>query len=135
MAALGEAALVGLLGRAAGRQLHALSHNRDPRRVVVGRRRRSMGAQAAIGRRPRTHAELEAILAALVDRVTRRLRAAHRVGHTVTVRLRFYDYRTRATRPTVPMPRSRSFPDVTGPTPHSASTGSGCRNSSSPSGR
>jgi len=57
-----------------------------------------MGAQAAIGRRPRTQAELEAILAALVDRVTRRMRAAHRVGHTVTIRLRFHDYRTRVTR-------------------------------------
>ena len=29
-------ALVGMLGRASGRQLHALSHNRDPRRVEVG---------------------------------------------------------------------------------------------------
>jgi DNA polymerase-4 len=98
VARIGEAALVSMLGVAAGRHIHALAVGLDPRRVETGRRRRSMGAQAAIGRRPRTHAELEAILAALVDRVTRRLRAAHRVGHTVTVRLRFYDYRTRATR-------------------------------------
>jgi len=35
--------LVALLGRAAGRHLHALAHNRDPRPVQVGRRRRSIG--------------------------------------------------------------------------------------------
>ena len=50
VAALSEAALVGILGRAAGRHLHALAHNRDPRPVQVGRRRRSMGTQRALGR-------------------------------------------------------------------------------------
>src|SRR3954465_13275904 len=49
VARLGEATLVSMLGRAAGRQLYALSHNRDPRRVQVRRRRRSMGAQRALG--------------------------------------------------------------------------------------
>src|SRR5687768_15068052 len=37
VAGLGEAALVTLLGRASGRHLHALAHNRDPRPVKVGR--------------------------------------------------------------------------------------------------
>ena len=37
VAQISENALVSLLGRAAGRQLHALSRNRDPRRVRVGR--------------------------------------------------------------------------------------------------
>src|ERR671911_2139837 len=41
VAALGESALVRMLGRATGRHLHALAHNRDPRPVQVGRRRRS----------------------------------------------------------------------------------------------
>ena len=48
---LEEAALVSMLGRAAGRHLHALAHNLDPRPVRVGRRRRSIGAQRALGRR------------------------------------------------------------------------------------
>ena len=39
-----------------------------------------------------------------------------------------------ATWPTVAIPRAWSFAAVTGPTPHSRSTGSGCRNASSPSG-
>jgi DNA polymerase-4 len=97
VAQLGEEALVSLVGRAAGRQLHALAHNRDPRFVRVGRRRGSMGAQHALGRSPKTVEAVDAVLVALVDRVTRRLRAAHRVGRTVVLRLRFDDF-SRATR-------------------------------------
>ncbi|MFF4879808.1 DNA polymerase IV [Micromonospora sp. NPDC000668] len=97
VARLGEAALVSLLGAGAGRHLHALAHNRDPRAVQVGRRRGSMGAQHALSRTPHAPAELDAILAGLVDRVTRRMRAAGRSGRTVVLRLRFGDY-TRATR-------------------------------------
>ena len=98
VAHLGEGALVAILGRASGRHLHALAHNRDPRRVQVGRRRRSMGSQRALGRRsPRTPAELDATLLAIVDRLGRRLRAARRVCRTVTLRLRFDDF-SRVTR-------------------------------------
>jgi DNA polymerase IV len=97
VAELTEASLVSLLGRAAGRQLHALAHNRDPRPVRTGRRRRSMGAQRALGRSRRSPAEIDAVLAGLVDRVTRRMRSAGRVGRTVVLRLRFDDF-TRATR-------------------------------------
>ncbi|MEU7653253.1 DNA polymerase IV [Micromonospora taraxaci] len=97
VARLGEAALVSLLGSGAGRHLHALAHNRDPRAVQVGRRRGSMGAQHALSRTPHAPAELDAILAGLVDRVTRRMRAAGRSGRTVVLRLRFGDY-SRATR-------------------------------------
>jgi DNA polymerase IV len=104
VAILGEAALVAMLGRAAGRQLHALSHNRDPRRVQTGRRRGSIGSQRALGRAPRSRADLDATLAGLVDRVTRRMRTANRVGRTVVLRLRFDDF-TRASRSHT-MPRS-----------------------------
>jgi len=97
VARIGEAALVTMLGAHAGRHLHALAHNRDSRRVRTGHRRGSIGSQCALGRRPRPFTELEATLAALVDRVTRRMRAANRAGRTVTLRLRFGDF-TRATR-------------------------------------
>jgi DNA polymerase-4 len=94
-----EDALIALLGRAAGRHIHALSHNRDPRRVR-GRRRRTMGSQRALGRRsPKSAEEIDATVVALVDRLARRLRAARRVCRTVTLRLRFDDY-SRATRAT-----------------------------------
>jgi DNA polymerase IV len=97
VARLGEPALVSLLGPAAGRHLHALAHNRDPRRVRVGRRRGSVGSQHALGRGPTSPAAADAVLVGLVDRVTRRLRAGHRVGRTVVLRLRFDDF-TRVTR-------------------------------------
>src|SRR4051794_26526894 len=60
VARLPEAVLVGLLGRHAGRHLHALAHNRDPRPVVIGRRRRSIGSQRALGRGPWSWEKLDA---------------------------------------------------------------------------
>ena len=65
--------------------------------MQVGRRRQSIGSQQALGRSRRSPADLDAILTSLVDRVTRRMRAAGRIGRTVVLRLRFDDY-TRATR-------------------------------------
>ena len=97
VAQLAEAALISLLGPGSGRHLHALAHNRDPRRVQVRRRRRSIGAQRALGRSPKSLDVIDAALVALVDRVTRRMRAAGRVGRTVVLRLRFDDF-SRATR-------------------------------------
>jgi DNA polymerase IV len=109
VAQFGERSLIRILGLAAGRHIHALAHNRDPRPVQVGRRRRSMGTQRALGRRTRTADELDADLVALVDRLARRLRAAHRVSRTVVLRLRFGDF-TRATR-------SFTMPEATADTP------------------
>jgi DNA polymerase IV len=97
VAELAEGALVALLGRATGRKLHALAHNRDPRPVQAHRRRRSMGAQRALGRSPRSLENLDVALVGLVDRVTGRMRVAGRVGRTVVLRLRFDDF-SRATR-------------------------------------
>ena len=92
-----EEELASLVGRAAGRHIYALAHNRDPRRVK-GRRRRSMGSQRALGRRsPKSPEDIDATVVAIADRLARRLRAARRVCRTVTLRLRFDDY-TRATR-------------------------------------
>jgi DNA polymerase-4 len=90
-----ESALETILGRAAGRHLHALAHNRDPRPVERRRRRRSIGSQRA--GRPGSPGEIDAVLVGLVDRVTGRMRKAGRLGRTVVLRLRFDDF-TRATR-------------------------------------
>jgi DNA polymerase-4 len=97
VARMGEAALISILGRASGRHLHHVAHNRDPRPVRAGRRRRSFGSQSALGRSSRSPDALDAVLVGLVDRVTRRMRASHRVGRTVVLRLRFGDF-SRASR-------------------------------------
>jgi DNA polymerase-4 len=94
-----------MLGRALGRHLHALAHNLDPRPVETKRRRRSMGSQRALGRKRRSTEELDAILVGIVDRLGRRLRGAHKVCRTVTLRLRFDDFE-RATR-------SHTMPEAT----------------------
>ncbi|MEJ7721973.1 MAG: DNA polymerase IV [Ilumatobacteraceae bacterium] len=105
LAMVPEAALVAILGPAAGRHVHALACCRDPRPVRGGQRRRSIGSQSALGRRRRAPAEIDAVLVGIVDRVTRRMRSAHRVGRTVTLRLRFDDF-TRITR-------SHTLPEAT----------------------
>jgi DNA polymerase-4 len=97
VARLPEETLVTMLGRGSGRHLHALAHNRDPRPVEKRRRRRSMGAQRAIGRGPHSAESLDAALVGLVDRLLRRMRGARRVCRTVVLRLRFGDF-SRATR-------------------------------------
>jgi DNA polymerase IV len=109
VAKLDETTLVALLGPTTGRHLHALARNRDPRRVRPRRRRRSIGAQRALGRRRMPLDEVDASLAGLVDRVTRRMRTAGRTGRTVTLRLRFDDF-SRATR-------SHTLPYATASTP------------------
>ncbi len=97
VAELSESMLGSLVGAAMGRQLYALSRNIDRRRVQTGVRRRSVGAQRALGRGRVTPAELDAVVIGLVDRITRRMRAAERTGRTVVLRLRFDDF-TRVTR-------------------------------------
>src|SRR6478672_3986911 len=117
VAQLAEPALISMLGKATGRHLHALAHNRDPRRVRGGRRRRSIGAQRALGRSPRAWNDVDAVLVGLLDRLARRLRAARRVCRTVTLRLRFDDF-SRATR-------SHTMPYATAETPAILATARG----------
>ncbi|BBX05362.1 DNA polymerase IV [Mycolicibacterium aichiense] len=97
VAELGESMLASMVGPAMGRQLYSLSRNIDRRRVDTGRRRRSVGAQRALGRRRITPAELDTVVIGLVERITRRMRSAQRTGRTVVLRLRFDDF-TRVTR-------------------------------------
>jgi DNA polymerase IV len=110
VAELSESTLISLLGAAMGRQLYALSRNIDRRRVSTGVRRRSVGAQRALGRAGNrmSPAEVDAVVVNLIDRITARMRAAGRTGRTVVLRLRFDDF-GRATR-------SRTLPWATSST-------------------
>ena len=97
VAELPETALVMLLGRAVGAAPARARTQQRSRPVQTRRRRGSMGAQRALGWRSKTLAEVDISLVALVERVTRRMRAADRLGRTVVLRLRFDDS-SRATR-------------------------------------
>jgi DNA polymerase-4 len=93
-----------IVGPGAAHHLHALAHNRDPRRVRAGTSRRSIGSQSAIGRGRHSDAHLDRTVQTLVDRVTRRLRSAERTGTTVVLRLRFDDFTRSTTSHTLPRP-------------------------------
>src|ERR1700744_2139473 len=110
VAELSESMLASLVGGAMGGRLYALARNVDPRRVSTGVRRRSVGAQRALGRagNPMSPAEIDAVVINLIDRITGRMRAAGRTGRTVGLRLRFADF-SRATR-------SRTLPSATSST-------------------
>ena len=112
VAELSEATLGSMVGGAMGRQLFTLSRNIDRRRVTTGVRRSSVGAQRALGRRGNSMsaAEVDAVVVNLVDRITRRMRAAGRTGRTVVLRLRFDDF-GRVTRSHT-MPRATASTDV-----------------------
>ena len=99
VAELSESTLASMVGGAMGHQLYALSRNIDRRRVTTGIRRRSVGAQRALGRagNSMSAAEVDAVVIGLIDRISGRMRAAGRTGRTVTLRLRFNDF-GRATR-------------------------------------
>ncbi|HEX4558709.1 MAG TPA: DNA polymerase IV [Mycobacterium sp.] len=110
VAELSESTLASLLGAAMGGQLYALSRNIDRRPVTTGVRRRSVGAQRALGAAGNrmSPAEVDAVVVNLIDRITGRMRAAGRTGRTVVLRLRFDDF-SRATR-------SRTLPWATSST-------------------
>nr|WP_090278174.1 DNA polymerase IV [Mycolicibacterium komanii]CRL73549.1 DNA polymerase IV [Mycolicibacterium komanii] len=112
VAELSESTLGSLVGGATGSRLFALSHNIDRRRVVTGVRRRSVGAQRALGRRGNTMSAqaVDAVVVNLIDRITRRMRRAGRTGRTVVLRLRFDDF-GRATRSHT-MPRATASTEV-----------------------
>ncbi|MFD4368121.1 DNA polymerase IV [Rhodococcus sp. NPDC058521] len=103
-----EDRLTHLLGTSYAHHLHALAWARDPRRVDTGRRRKSVGAQCALGSSTRSAEDIAAVLMSLVDRVAGRLRRADRAGRTVVLRLRLGDY-TRITRShTLRMPTAQT---------------------------
>ena len=103
LADTGSPILSGLLGHKAGAKLAALSVNSDPRTVETSARSKSMGAQAALGRRRVTPDLIRETLGYLVDRVAGRLRKANVAGRTVTVRVRFTQLRSVTRSATLPV--------------------------------
>lgn len=108
VARLEVADLAPVVGKAAARHLHGLASGEDPRSVQTGRRRRSVGAQHALGRGERDPRDVEIVLATLVDRVARRLRAADRTALTVVVRVRFEDFTSSTSSRTLARPSAHT---------------------------
>jgi DNA polymerase-4 len=103
LAATGSPFLGGLLGHAAGTKLLALSANEDARTVQTPDRSKSMGAQAALGRRRATPELLRETIGYLADRVAGRLRQGNVAGRTISVRVRFVHLRSVTRSVTLPV--------------------------------
>ena len=103
LADVGSPILESLLGEATGSKLAALSVNVDERAVEAPAKSKSMGAQAALGRRTVTPDLLRHTLGYLVDRVAGRLRLSGLAGRRVTVRVRFPRLRSVTRSVTLPV--------------------------------
>ncbi|SCL16109.1 DNA polymerase-4 [Micromonospora nigra] len=92
------AAPVGLLRRAVGdtaaAHLHELASGRDPRRVTPEQVEKSIGAELTFDVDVVDPGEIRRAVLGLAEKVGARLRRSGQVGRTVSVKVRFTDFRT-----------------------------------------
>jgi DNA polymerase IV len=94
IADLPEAALVGSLGHAAGRQLGRLASGIDPRPVEPAQRAKSVGHEETFPADLHDPGRLGREVVRMADAVAWRLRRDGRAARTVTLKVRFADFRT-----------------------------------------
>jgi DNA polymerase-4 len=99
---LDRSVLVGALGRSQGAHLHDLANGIDPRPVVPDRRPKSIGHEQTYARDLRQRSDLDRELTGMCDAVASRLRAGAVAGRTVTLKVRFGDFRTITRSVTLP---------------------------------
>jgi DNA polymerase IV len=104
IADLPEVALVGAVGRANGRHLGQLARGVDPRPVVPDVRAKSIGHEETFPADLHDPADLELEIVRMADAVAWRLRRDRRAARTVTLKVRFGDFRTITRSVTVPVP-------------------------------
>ncbi|MFN0089079.1 MAG: DNA polymerase IV [Acidimicrobiales bacterium] len=102
LAALPLPALVASLGDAAGRRLHALANGVDDRPVEPDREAKSIGHEDTFPHDLHDHEALGLALLRQADSVGARLRAHGLAARTITIKVRFGDFRT--------LTRSRTLP-------------------------
>jgi DNA polymerase-4 len=104
IADLPERALVGLLGAAAGRQIGRLANGIDPRPVEPDQEAKSIGHEETFPADHHDVAVLDREVVRMADAVAWRLRRAGRAARTVTLKVRFGDFRTITRSVTLPVP-------------------------------
>jgi DNA polymerase-4 len=97
-------ALEASLGSAAGAHLHALAWGRDERSVVAHEPDKSIGAEETFGSDIGDPETIHRELLRLSERTAARLRAAGHVGRTVSIKVRFADFKTVTRARTLPAP-------------------------------
>ena len=104
LAAMPEATLVGALGEAHGRHLHALAWAGDDRPVEPERAAKSIGHEETYASDHHSRDTLRKEALRLSDAVANRLREAGVAGRTVTLKIRFATFQTITRSRTVPAP-------------------------------
>jgi len=94
LAAMHEDDAALLLGDANGRHLHRLSRAVDDRPVVPDLQPKSIGHEETFARDHHQFDTLEREAVRMADAVAQRLRNHHLTGRTVTIKVRFHDFRT-----------------------------------------
>ena len=94
LASLEERTLVASLGSASGRHLRLLAQGIDPRPVVPHQAAKSIGHEETFAHDRHDLPSLRHELVRLADAVAARLRAAGVAGRTVSIKVRFHDFRT-----------------------------------------
>ncbi|MET0728522.1 MAG: DNA polymerase IV [Acidimicrobiales bacterium] len=111
LASIDERALHASLGAANGAHLRRLANGIDERDVVPDQRAKSIGHEETFARDHHRLETLQHELVRLGDSVASRLRAARVAGRTVTIKVRFHDFRT-ITRSTTLASAVDTGPDV-----------------------
>ena len=104
LAALPEPSLVDALGKAHGHQLHELACGRDDRPVEPDRETKSIGQEETFPRDVSDRDALGREVRRMAERVGTRLRDHGLAGRTVTLKVRFPDFRTITRSATLPDP-------------------------------
>ncbi len=87
-----------------GARLYHLARGEDSRRVSPDDETKSIGAETTFNSDIGAYAELERILWRLAEKVSRRAKSAGLAGHTVTLKLKTADFRTRTRNTTLAEP-------------------------------
>ncbi len=96
--------LMRLLGKDRGRQLHQLAHGRDLRRVVAHEGAKSVSAETTFEVDVDDPEELQRVILRLATKVAARLRRADLSGRTITIKVRFANFKTITRSQTVDVP-------------------------------
>jgi DNA polymerase-4 len=102
LAGLEERAAVAALGAASGTHLRQLAMGIDDRDVVPEHRAKSIGHEETFARDHHRHDTLQHELVRLGDSVAARLRGAGLAGRTISIKVRFHDFRTITRSVTLP---------------------------------
>ena len=92
------------VGRAHGRHLHELARAHDDRPVVADRVAKSIGHEETYAHDRFERSELAAEVVRMADAVAARLRKNDTAGRTITVKVRYGDFRTITRSRTLPAP-------------------------------